>query len=361
MAEKNSCRDAKKNDFSEQMEFRKKSIKQFVLDVINGRRKGKSFLHILSYLYQGGVSFRNFAYDHRILKSKDAGIPVISIGNIVAGGSGKTPVVKFLASELLQNFHVAILSRGYQSKSEKMNFQITVKSKVAECGDEPFWLAKQLPKAQVWVGKDRFISAQKAKKQGAQLIILDDGMQHRQLKRDFEIVVVDGTDPWGRGFFLPRGFLRDAPSRLKIADLVVVTEALQGVEEELKKYTKAPMITVRVKPMVSLQGKRVAVFCAIGNPDRFLKTIKEAGGEVVASFFKPDHAFFTARELEQYAGRCKADLLVCTEKDFVKLPSSFKMPIFALPTQLEICQGRDIWDQLLQKVYNDRRISSHAP
>jgi tetraacyldisaccharide 4'-kinase len=335
-------------------------LKQFVLDVINERRKGKLFLHLLSHLYRSGVLLRNFAYDHRILKSKDAGIPVISVGNIVAGGSGKTPFVKFIANELLKNFHVAILSRGYQSTSKNENFQVTAKSKVSECGDEPFWLAQQLPKAQIWVGKDRFVSAQKAKKQGAQLIILDDGMQHRQLKRDFEIVVVDGTDPWGRGFFLPRGLLRDAPSRLKTADLIVVTEPRQGIEEELNKYTEAPIVTVHVKPMLSLQGKRVAVFCAIGNPDRFLKTIKEAGGEVVASFFKPDHALFSARELERYADRCKADLLVCTEKDFVKLPSSFKIPIFALPTQLEICQGRDMWDQLLQKVYHDRRIPSHT-
>ena len=325
---------------------------------MDGKRKGNSFLYWLSLLYQGGVALRNFAYDQEILKVKRVDIPVVSVGNIVAGGTGKTPLVKFLASALLKDFRVAVLSRGYQSKWERSNAQVTLKSLVTECGDEPFWLAQQLPQAQIWVGKDRFVSAERAKNNGAEIVILDDGMQHRELKRDFEIVVVNGKDPWGRGFYLPRGLLRDAPSRLKGADLVVVTEAQEGIEEALRKYTTAPFVMTRVKPTISLQGKRVVAFCAIGNPHRFLKTIQEAGGEVVASLVKPDHTPFEARELEPY----KADLLVCTEKDFVKLPSSLKLPVIALSTQLEICQGIDCWDQLIKKIKadHDRRVPSHT-
>jgi len=344
-------------------------LESYVLDVMEGRRRGKSLLRALSYLYQTGVHLRNAAYDRGLLAAQDCGLPVISIGNIVAGGTGKTPFVKFLAGELSKSFQVAILSRGYRSAAEKTGeaLQVTPATDISQCGDEPYWLACGLPQVQVWVGKNRLQSAQRAHHSGADVILMDDGMQHRQLKRDFEITLVDGEDPFGKGFFLPRGLLRDSPHRLAQADCVVVIDPSSEIEAQLRPLTQAPLIFARTVSELSLTGEKVAVFCAIGRPQRFLKSVRQAGGEIVASFFKPDHEPFNAEELQQFAEKSGADALVCTEKDHVKLKADFqgRIPIISFPSRLEI--SGPAWEQLLNKIQSkirvehDRRISSHSP
>ncbi len=331
-------------------------LESYVLDIMEGRRQGRSLLRALSYLYRSGVVLRNEAYDTGLLKSHDAGLPVISVGNITAGGAGKTPFVQLLVEELSKKFRVAILSRGYRSLVEKTGevLQVTSKTDVSSCGDEPYWLAHSLPKAQVWVGKNRLKSAQSAKQQGADIIVMDDGMQHRQLKRDWEIVLVDGEDPLGKGFFLPRGLLRDSPSRLKKADTIVVVQphCQQEIEEQLRPLTKAPVIFTKRVTDISLKGKKVAAFCAIGRPQQFLKSIREAGGEIVSSFFKPDHDPFYPEELQKFAEESPADVLVCTEKDQVKLKIDFqcRLPIISLKSRLEISSNPAAWQDLLNKI-----------
>lgn len=344
-------------------------LESYVLDAMEGRRRGRSFLRALSYLYQTGVRLRNEAYDRGLLTAHACGLPVISVGNIVAGGTGKTPFIKFLAEELSKNFRVAILSRGYRSAVEKTgeNLQVTPTTDVSQCGDEPSWLARLLPQVQVWVGKNRLKSAQRAQQNGAEVILMDDGMQHRQLKRDFEIILVDGEDPFGKGFFLPRGLLRDSPLRLAQADCIVAIEPSSQMEEQLRPFTQAPLISAQMVSELSLKGKKVAVFCAIGHPQRFLKSVRQAGGEIVASFFKPDHEPFHAEELRDFAEKSGADALVCTEKDHVKLLPDIKcqLPIISFPSRLEITGTA--WEQLLNKIQSkirvehDRRISSHSP
>ena len=262
-------------------------LETHVLEIMEGRRRGKAVLRTLSYLYRAGVALRNRFYDAGLLKARDAGLPVISIGNISAGGTGKTPFVKLLAEELSKKFQVAILSRGYHSTSEKTEqvFQVTSETDVAFCGDEPYWLARCLPQVQVWVGKSRLEAARRAKENGAQLILLDDGMQHRQLKRNMEIVLVDGEDPFGNGFFLPRGLLRDSPLRLNKAHFLIVIKPTRiGIKKELTSLTKAPLILAERRTEVSLIGKKVAVFCAIAKPQKFLQSVRDAGGDIVASF-----------------------------------------------------------------------------
>jgi tetraacyldisaccharide 4'-kinase len=345
-------------------------LESYVLDIIEGKRRGKFLLKALSYLYQAGVRLRNQAYDLGLLAAHDAGLPVISVGNIVAGGTGKTPFVKFLAEKLSSEFRVAILSRGYRSAIEKtdQNLLITPETEVSACGDEPYWLARALPHVQVWVGKNRLESAKLAQQKGAEVLLMDDGMQHRQLKRDFEIVLVDGEDPFGKGFFLPRGLLRDAPHRLRQADCVIAIDPSEEIEEQLRAFTEAPIIHARRVSELSLKGKKVAVFCAIGNPQRFLKSIREAGGTIAATFFKPDHDPFTAEELRAFAKESGAEALICTEKDHVKLPADFScaIPVIPFPSHLEIVDSTRAWEQLLNKiqskirVQHDRRISSHA-
>jgi tetraacyldisaccharide 4'-kinase len=339
-------------------------LETFILDIMEGRRRGKPVLRALSYLYKSGVRLRNEAYDRGIFEAHNAGIPVISVGNIVAGGTGKTPLVRLLAEELSKKFSVAILSRGYLSQAEKTGqiLLVTPETPVSYCGDEPYWLAKKLPNVQVWVGSNRVESARLAKENGAEVLLMDDGMQHRQLKRDFEIIVVNGNDPFGKGFFLPRGRLRDFPESLSKADCIIVMDPSPEIETRLRHFTKAPLIFAQTKPGISLEGKKVALFCAIGHPERFLKSVRNAGGEVIASFLKPDHEPFQTEELQKFAAQSSADILVCTEKDQVKLPADCSLPIIAFPSQLEI-NSKD-WDQLLNQIHarvqHDRRIPSHT-
>lgn len=331
-------------------------LESYVLDVMDGKRKGRSFLRALSYLYRTGVALRNFGYDTKLLPSAKVEAVVISIGNIVAGGTGKTPMVKLLAQQLASDYKVAILSRGYRSEVERTGDVVEIESEetVERCGDEPFWLSKEVPSAKVWVGKNRLIGATLAIADGAQVLILDDGMQYRRLKRDFEIVVIDGDDPFGKGFFLPRGFLRDTPLRLKKADLIVVNQAKchQKFKELLRKYTDAPTIFMRLKTDADLKGRRVGVFCAIGRPDRFMQTVRDCGAEIVATLFKPDHDPFSMAEIDQFARRSGAEILVCTEKDAIKFPQEYtcRLPILPIKGDIDIVSGGEEWNGILNKI-----------
>jgi tetraacyldisaccharide 4'-kinase len=255
--------------------------------------------------------------------------------------------------ELSTHCKVAIVSRGYCSKIENTGevVQVTPDMDAAACGDEPVWLARALPAVQVWVGKQRLKSAQQAKEKGAELIVMDDGMQHRKLKRDVEIVLVDGEDPLEKGFFLPRGLLRDSPARLKEANcIVVIKPASETIEQELRRFTQAPIVFAERVADVDLQGKKAAVFCAIGKPQKFLKAVREAGGDVVASFFKPDHDSFYPEELRKFSEESLADVLVCTEKDQVKIPAECPLPIVALTSHLKIVGNETAWQELLNNI-----------
>ncbi len=339
------------------------NVESYVLDIMDGKRPGRPLLEGLSLLYRTGVRLRNMAYDYNLVHAIKARAPVISIGNIVAGGTGKTPLVRLLASQLAEHVKVAILSRGYRSEIEKTGevVQLAPQEKVERCGDEPFWLASKLPMASIWVGKNRCLSAEFAVEAGAQVIILDDGMQYRRLLRDVEIVVMDGDDLFGRGYYLPRGLLRDSPARLKKADLIVVGGAKNhhAVREEIKKYSTAPILFVQMKLKADLQNRRVGIFCAIGKPEKFMQSVRGCGAQVVATYFKCDHDQFTPEELEAFAKRSGADLLICTEKDQVKIPQDFKaqLPLMPLEGELEITSGQDHWEKMKKKVLDG--IQSH--
>lgn len=214
-----------------------------------------------------------------------------------------------------------------------------------EVGDEPLWLATELPAVQVWVGRNRRISAQKAIDQGATVLILDDGFQHRRLHRDFDVVCLAEQQD---AHLLPYGRLRDLPSRLSLADLLI---SVGG---------KAPVVFQRSSP-VALQGKKVALFCAIANPDRFVRDVKALGGEIVATLFKPDHEPFSLEEIETLARHSQAECLVCTEKDAIKLSSlQTSIPLVPIPLELSIQTGHDAWKQFIEEVFRVRRISSHS-
>ncbi|MCC5831426.1 MAG: tetraacyldisaccharide 4'-kinase [Chlamydiales bacterium] len=343
----------------------KARIESRLVDMI---RKGKwaPLTRCLSWFYAYAIRARHWLYDNKWLVQKQTPLPVVSIGNLVAGGVGKTQVTLLLAEELKD---VAILSRGYRGQAEKGKEPLLVlpERTAEECGDEPRLLASRLPHALVIVHRDRYRSALKAEKLGARVLLLDDGMQHRRLFRNIEIVVLGGSDPFGGGSFLPRGFLREDPERLERADLVVfVGKPAKWVEEKVAGLTQAPCVETQVcvrelrllddEPIHSLEGKKIGIFCGIGNPTRFAASMKELGAELVAVRYLPDHRTIGEKELRIFAALCKqrgAEYILCTEKDRVKLPGfvdSCPVPIGWAGVELEIVRNREAWDRMMKEI-----------
>lgn len=344
------------------------TIEAEVIKIIEGKRSSpliRALLLGMSHCYRAGVALRNFAYDKQLFSSHKFPLPVISVGNIVAGGTGKTPFVRFLASELLKMGKVAILSRGYRSQMEKSGTVVKLDSEYSPSdvyGDESSLLAKELPSAMVWVGKERIQSAKEALAGGAEYIILDDGMQHRKLARDFEIGMMDGLDLFGKGFFLPRGFLRDSPKRLEEMDLIVVSSIhsesqFEEIKAKIRRYSNAPVVGIALEVVggEEIKGKMVGAFCGIAKPDRFMQTLKEVGADLVESMTTLDHYPFQKEDLIKFSQTCKAkgaELLVCTEKDHIKLqkPLDLALPVVTLKTKLKIVFGEAYLIDLLRKI-----------
>ena len=289
------------------------------------------WLEPFSWLYQASVALRNFGYEHNWLKSSKAHVPVISVGNISVGGTGKTPVVLLLAR--LFHGEVAVLSRGYKSESEHgAPKKVFLEMSAKECGDEPLLIKKHFSNAEIWAGKERRKALPLIKNR---VIILDDGFQHRQIARDLDIVVVDGKDPLLGENLLPRGNLREPPSSLRRADLIL---AIDGPADQIKKHTNAPIIPLtRHLDLSPYQGKRVALFCGIGNPERFFSDVRKGDLEVVATYSFGDHDHIEQEKLDTFATQAEedgAELLLCTEKDSIKNYET-TLPIHSVPLELK--------------------------
>lgn len=343
--------------------------KQNILSIIHGNKKAPftaGCLTVLSKLYSALIGARHFAYDRKIFLTTQLPVPVISVGNIVVGGTGKTPLVHLLAKTLQEKVSLAILTRGFKSQIEKSGKVKQISTGTGplyspqECGDEPYFLA-QNTKAQVWVGIDRVLSGKSAIAQGANCLLLDDGMQHRRLARDFEIVILDANDPFSQGNFLPRGLLRDFPNRLEKADLIVLSHMQKSQQtDELQKilapYTSAPLVSTQIKVLnPDLGGSKVGVFCGIGKPTYFLQTVRDLKSEIVDTFILEDHGVAPISELQKFSKKCKmlgAEALVCTEKDYVKLPLdlALDLEIVPIPIQLMIGTGLNNWEHLIEKI-----------
>lgn len=363
--------------------FRKLEV--YISEVIRGKRQGifpffiKGFLYILSFFFRFGVALRNWAYDKGWIRKHSPSVPVISIGNIVAGGTGKTPVTLAMAQQFADEFTVAILSRGYRSEAEKMGHP-TILSKGAGpiypssyCGDEPYLLAQNVSKAWVIVGHNRLQASHIAARAGAQLIILDDGMQHRSLSRDYEVVVMDAHDPFGKGYFLPRGFLREDISALCRADLIVLNHVKDhdhylSISHQIQRHSKAPVVGTKMavhqilkldgNKIESINNKRVGLFCGIANPDSFRATLQDLGAAIVEDYSISDHGHFELAGLRRFAEKAAkkgAEWLVCTEKDRVRLDQALvaDLPIAWLKVRLEVVAGLPAWYAFLANAKQD--------
>lgn len=295
---------------------------------------------MLHHIYSAYVFWRNCFFDIGLLKRRKAHLPVISVGNIVAGGTGKTSLVYRIASDL--KVPVGILSRGYGAKVKVQSQQV----RMPEEGDEAYLLSKKLPTAQVIVGKDRIKSAKTL--QDVRCILLDDGMQHRYIQRDIEIVILHAHDPFGGGAYLPKGRLRDSPKRLKSADWIFVNG---GVCDHIKKYSDAPVIGIqyKIENQSEIEGRRIAAFCGIGTPSTFYQMLEEIGCRILLKRTLPDHSpFHDISPFLTQAKKLGVDLVVTTEKDYVKLKDTTN--IRPLIVTLDIVYGEEHYKRLLEEI-----------
>ncbi len=272
----------------------------------------------VSWLFRALAVLRRQAYRSGVFASHRTARPVIVVGNLTVGGSGKTPFVIWLAAQLhAAGYWPGIVSRGYGGKARRWPQQVRPDSDTSVVGDEAVLIARRTgcPMA---VGPDRVAACRALLKyHDCDVIISDDGLQHYALQRDLEIVIIDGTRRFGNGFCLPAGPLREPPSRLKTVDLVVLNGGFPRSGETLMQLEGNtlcnPAEPTRCQPLSSLQGKAVHAIAGIGNPGRFFVRLREAGLQVEEHPF-PDHHRFTAQDLVFNDDKP----VVMTEKDAVK-------------------------------------------
>ncbi len=376
------------------------NLEQYVIDVIEGRRGGKraailkAVLWVLSLPFKAIVQLRLWLYRKRILRESALGVLVISVGNLTAGGTGKTPVVEKFARALhAAGRRVAILSRGY--RSERPSFSVRLKMRLAgkpyrggtrvvsdgvgvlldsrEAGDEPYMLARNLSGVVVLTDKDRVRSGRLALEEfGSDTLLLDDGLQYLHLKHRIDIVLVDRQSPFGNGHMLPRGTLREPPTNLRRASHIFITKS-DGTDNsdliaEIRNYNQRAEIVEcahRLTHMVSLAGERrdlsdlrgrkIGAISGIARPESFHRLLREQGAEIVFESIFPDHHRFRLHELlgaERRALEQGAEWMVTTEKDAVRFPTAMKpeLPVYYVRLEIEILSGHESWDQLVARI-----------
>jgi tetraacyldisaccharide 4'-kinase len=283
-------------------------------------------------------------------------VPVVSVGNLTAGGTGKTPLVAWLADWFRQrNLNVVLVSRGYKAAKAGQN-------------DEARELAQRLPDVPHLQNADRVAAAQGAVDQHhAQLILLDDAFQHRRIHRDLDIVLVDALQPFGFQHLLPRGLLREPLGELQRADAVGLSRAdavdartRRSLVEQLRElapaavqfavaHQPAKLVNARgsAQPVQQLAGQPIVAFCGIGNPDGFHHSLASCGYDIAAFRPFPDHHPFAAKDLAELedwvAGHQRVAAVLCTCKDLVKInvPRIADRPLWALSVDIQFLQGQE--------------------
>jgi tetraacyldisaccharide 4'-kinase len=333
---------------------------------------GQSVLATAATGYRGLVGAREWLYAHGWLERHAIDCPVVSIGNVTVGGTGKTPAVLLAAETLADMGHrPAVVSRGYGRRTRGLQVvadTASIRLDPEESGDEPFLLARRLPGVPVVVGANRYHAAGLALRRfRATAIVLDDAFQHWALRRDLDIVMTRARRPWGNGRLLPAGPLREPLGALARAHLVVVTGArsMDDVAEVAEATAvHAPGVPVvparyvaaecwdarRMEPVKldALPGMRVVAFAGIAFPDAFRSTLEEIGASVAALVVFDDHHWYSAANLRALAARAAregADALVTTEKDWVRLRrfSGLAERLLVLGVRLELTAGDSAW------------------
>ncbi len=282
----------------------------------------------IGWLYFLGTKIRL-----KITPSYQTAIPVICVGNIMVGGTGKTPltieIIKYLKSKGA-NPHV--ISRGYGGNLE--NIKVNKKHSVKDVGDEPLMLSKYAP---VWVGKNRKKTAKLAIREGATVLIMDDGFQNKKIRKDFSILVFDGKVGIGNGMGLPIGRLRESlSSGLKRADAVVIV-GKDKTKLKKKIKNKVPVFFASVAPeKIPDMRKKYLAFAGIGRPEKFYETLKNLGTRIVETHSFPDHYVYKKNDLKRLEKSAEKQglSLITTEKDFVRLSKDFQKKTIVLPIKM---------------------------
>lgn len=355
------------------------SLATYWRELANGNRRGLVDRLLLGLLVPFSVPYaliqvlRALLYRSGILTSRSLPRPVISIGNITVGGTGKTPVTLFIARLLLsRGLRVVVLSRGYggtlEGKTAVVSDGTTILLSADEAGDEPFLMATALPGLGVVIGSDRHAAGMLAMEGLApDLFLLDDGFQHLRLKRDLNILLMDARTPLGNGFCLPAGLLREPPAAARRADLIIHTRCKEVIDT-IPGLEHIPQISARHElvdatplaggaplPLETISGRRIVAFAGIADPKNFFEGLVCSGIPPVETVSFPDHIRYTSDVIERLADakkRHSADCLLTTEKDGVKLsrlPSSLIETIWLVRLSLKISR-LDILDENLRKL-----------
>ncbi len=383
------------------MKTRKDELEEWGTEIIFGQARGfrawvmRCLLRMVSWVFFLIVKIRLFLFRSHIKRVSYLATQVISVGNITAGGTGKTPVVEFLSRTLSERGRkCAILTRGYKSEDlDEPQYWTNKKGKVLsknlpkiasdgkqcylsplKAGDEPYMLARNLPDVAVLVDKDRIKSGLFALNElGTDTLILDDGMQYLKLRHEIDIVLVDCGAPFGTGSLLPRGTLREPRTSLKRASYIILTKSGGKPQDELittiRKYNKVADIIVtdhspvlleniytgEQKPLEYLQGKHVACLSGIARPESFENLASQLGAKVDIKRRYPDHYWFSQHDLNQFEDRCVArsmDFILTTEKDAVRFLylDHIEVPVYFLRIHIEIFKGQEHWDKMIDRI-----------
>jgi tetraacyldisaccharide 4'-kinase len=329
--------------------------------------------------YTLAVGWRNRRYDLGHAATHRVPVPVISVGNLTLGGTGKTPLVKWLVRQLGErSVRAAIVSRGYKAKggSNSLSRSLTGTGRGNSLNDEALELQQSLPNVPHVQNPDRVAAAERAIAQfRSQVIVLDDGFQHRRLARDLDIVLLDALEPFGFDHVFPRGTLREPLSGLQRAGVVCLSRSdivtpseRESIRSRVAKiapnvvwcecaHAASQLIDAAGNTAVlsMLAGRRVMAFCGIGNPAGFRHTLAATGCQLVAWLEFPDHHAFDDEdiaELGRTVQRSNAELVVCTHKDLVKLQrvELESKPVWALAIDIQFLVGREALEEKVSGV-----------
>jgi tetraacyldisaccharide 4'-kinase len=339
--------------------------------LLSGERRGaaptmlRALLTLATPAYSVAVRLRNLAFDRGWKRTERLDVPIVSIGNLTTGGAGKTPLVAWTIARLERlGARPGIISRGYGGRRGEPN-------------DERLMLDLVCPGTPHVQNPDRVAAAREAiARHGCDILVLDDGFQHRRLERDLDVVLIDCLNPWGYGALLPRGLMREPRSGLGRADLVCLTRVdqidaarLAALRDEVRRWTPAAIIEAAFVPrdLVNAAGERAPLSrlhsavtgacCGIGNPEAFRRTLAAAGASPTAERFRawPDHHRYSdadRRELAEWVNARGIDLLAVTQKDLVKLPQRTigRAELWAVEMAVEFYRGESEIESRLREL-----------
>jgi len=332
----------------------------------------KYFLYVISKVYGGAVKLRRTFYKKSVLKSKKLSCPVISIGNITVGGTGKTPMAIYVANVIRDlGYKVAIISRGYKGKAEKNGGIVsdgkTLLMTPEIAGDEPYMMAARLRNVPIIVGRNRFKAGRLAvRKFDPDILVLDDGFQHLKLQRDLDLVLLDYRKPFGNGHLLPRGVMREPASALLCATAIILTRSDTMNDKEMKSLLKMPRFYERKtpvyrayhKPLVykiinreknikeairqncdCIKGRTVFAFSGLADNRNFRRTLKNLKCNIAGYLEFPDHHSYSDSDLKDILAAARkrlSECLITTEKDYVRIAHKIVWPIDLYVVGIEI-------------------------